>query len=119
MAHVLIVEDEILLLMMLSDVFEDEGYEVTSALNGKLAWEALHQRKPDLIITDFMMPVMTGLELARAVRADADLCSIPIILVSAAQADIGRSHPDLFQIVFEKPYRHDALLEEVVKQIRL
>ncbi len=49
------------------------------------------------------MPVMTGLELARRLRADGDTAHIPLILLSAAQAEIGRQHPHLFDVVFEKP----------------
>jgi CheY-like chemotaxis protein len=66
-----------------------------------------------LIITDFMMPVMTGLDLASAVRAEGQICDVPIIWVSGAQAQIGRSHPDLFQAVVDKPYNDETLLTEV------
>lgn len=49
------------------------------------------------------MPVMTGLELARKLRADVNTTSIPLILLTAAQAGIGRRNPDLFDVVFENP----------------
>jgi CheY-like chemotaxis protein len=71
------------------------------------------KKRPDLVITDFMMPLMTGLELAQALRDDGELSSIPIILVSGAQASIGRSHPDMFNAVLDKPYDETRLLNAV------
>ena len=59
------------------------------------------------------MPLMTGLELAQALRADEELSCIPIILVSGAQASIGRSHPDMFDAVLDKPYDETRLLSAV------
>jgi len=50
-----------------------------------------------------MMPLMTGLELAQAMRRDAALSSIPIVLVSGGQASIGRGRPELFDAVLDKP----------------
>lgn len=59
------------------------------------------------------MPLMTGLELAQAMRADGELSHIPVILVSGAQGSIGRAHPDVFDAVFDKPYNEKKLLETV------
>jgi CheY-like chemotaxis protein len=117
MSEILIVDDEALVLMMLADVLEDEGYEVTTALNGQIAWETVQERRPHLIVTDFMMPAMTGLEPALAVRGHPDLSSLPIILVSGAQAHIARDYPGLFRAVLEKPYRHDVLLAEIARHL--
>jgi len=58
---------------------------------------------------------MTGLELAREIRADLFICDIPIILVSGAQGATARDHPDLFDAVFDKPYRHEALMVEIAR----
>jgi CheY-like chemotaxis protein len=73
----------------------------------------IRARRPALLVTDFMMPLMTGLELAEAIRADQDIAAIPIILVSGAQASIAREHSDLFSEILDKPYRNAALLEIV------
>ncbi|WP_323810859.1 response regulator [Sphingobium baderi] len=113
MPRILLVDDEHLLLMLLADLLEDEGYHIDTAANGDAALARARACQPALIITDFMMPIMTGLDLARSIRADGDLREIPIILVSGAQAAIGRGHPDLFQSVIDKPYQNETLLEEV------
>lgn len=57
-----------------------------------------------------MMPVTTGLDLVRAVRAERQICDVPIVLMSGAQAEIERSNPDLFQAVVNKPCDKEMLL---------
>jgi CheY-like chemotaxis protein len=117
MAHILVVDDEFLLAMMLTDILEDEGYEVDTVSNGEAALAAVRKRRPDLVVTDFMMPMMTGLEFAEAVRADAALANLPIILVSGAQGNIARERPELFQAVFDKPYRNSAILKAIATYV--
>jgi CheY-like chemotaxis protein len=118
MAHILVVDDEVLLAVLLAGLLEDEGYHVETASNGQAALSAIQNQRPDLVVTDFMMPTMTGLELAEAVRSDGALADLPIILVSGAQGAIARQRPELFQAVLDKPYRNDAMLREVAKCIK-
>jgi len=113
MALILVVDDEYLVAIMLADVLEDEGFEVVTASNGQLALDAIEVRRPDLVVTDFMMPAMTGLELAEALRADAETAQVPILLVSGAQGGIARSRPDLFDAVLDKPYQTNAMIAQI------
>ena len=113
MALIVIAEDEFLIADVLSIMLEDAGHQVEAAPHGVAALELVRKKRPDLVITDFMMPLMTGLELAQALRADEELSCIPIILVSGAQASIGRSHPDMFDAVLDKPYDETRLLSAV------
>ena len=113
MALIVVADDEHLLAFMLADILEDEGHEVATAAHGQDALEQIRTRRPALLITDFMMPVMTGLELAQAIRADQEIADLPIILVSGAQGAIGRQHGELFTVVLDKPYRNEVLLEAV------
>jgi CheY-like chemotaxis protein len=110
MALILVADDEVLLAEMLADLLEDAGYEVLTASHGKSALDLIRSRRPDLLITDFMMPLMTGLELAEAVRADGDMRALPIILVTGAQGLLARQSPGLFDIVVDKPYDTGELL---------
>ena len=93
------------------------NYEVDTVSNGEAALAAVRKRRPDVVVTDFMMPMMTGLEFAEAVRADAALANLPIILVSGAQGNIARERPELFQAVFDKPYRNSAILEAIANHV--
>jgi CheY-like chemotaxis protein len=113
MAIIVVAEDEYLLASMLASILEDAGHEVRTAPHGQAALKLVRLHKPDLIITDFMMPLMTGLELAQAVRGESGTASIPLLLVSGAQGDIGRAHPDMFNAVLDKPYDPAVLLDVV------
>ena len=65
---ILIVDDEFGLAEMLREMLRESGFEVTLAINGRLALEILGEERVDLVLTDMMMPVMDGAELATAMR---------------------------------------------------
>jgi CheY-like chemotaxis protein len=113
MALILVADDEVLLSEMLADLLEDAGYDVVTAPHGRAALDLIRARRPDLLITDFMMPLMTGLELAEAVRADEATRKLPIILVTGAQGLLARQVPDLFNSVLDKPFEPRELLQVI------
>ncbi|WP_414476294.1 response regulator [Microvirga sp. M2] len=117
MTKILVVDDEFLVAEMIACLLEDEGYEVAQASHGRQALAMIQEERPALVITDFMMPLMTGLELARALKATSGYRDLPIILMSGAQGAIARDHHDLFAAVFDKPFRNGHLLEQVRKLI--
>ncbi|MGJ7041414.1 CheY-like chemotaxis protein [Shinella sp. BE166] len=110
MAVIVVAEDEFLLADMLVSFLEDAGHEALAAPNGLAALEVIRSKSVDLIVTDYMMPAMTGLELAQAIRDSCEMKALPIVLVSGAQASIGRAHPGLFDAVLDKPYQLGAML---------
>ena len=83
MSLVLVVEDELPIAKLLEDVFTDEGYRVMIAGNGKRAIELAMEEAPDVVLSDFMMPVMDGASFVRAMAGQAALKDIPIILMSS------------------------------------
>lgn len=115
MTTILVVDDEYLIADILSFALEDEGFMVVTASNGRKGLEVLDRERPALIITDFMMPIMDGLEFATAVRALPAANHLPIILMSGAQAHIGMQRSDLFDAVLPKPFNIDLIIAEVRK----
>lgn len=113
MTTILIVDDEYLIADILSFALEDEGYLTVTAGSGLKALGILERERPQLIITDYMMPGMNGIELAEAVRSNQSLGQIPIVLMSGAQSYLGIARPDLFSKVFDKPFEISAVLEAV------
>lgn len=113
MNTILIVDDEYLIADILGFALEDEGFLVEKASNGRKALEALKEKRVDLVITDYMMPVQNGLELAQAIRDDLQLPDLPVILMSGAQASQGRDCPELFAAVFDKPFDMDRMIAKV------
>jgi two-component system response regulator VicR len=84
MSVILLVEDEPNIADMLAFLLEDEGYTVLIANDGKAGLGILAQSRPDIIVSDVMMPGMDGLAFYRVIRADPALHHIPVVLVSAA-----------------------------------
>ena len=115
MKTILIVDDERDVTDVVAATLEDEGYRVLTAHNGLDGLKCLSNAQPDMVICDFMMPLMTGLELAEAIRADGALRHTPILLVSGAQGAIARERADLFDLVLDKPYDIDRILEAVAQ----
>lgn len=83
MAIVLIVDDEFGIAKLLEEVLDDEGHHSILATNGRHGFEKAVESRPDLVITDFMMPIMDGAALIEAMSNDPNLCSVPIILMSS------------------------------------
>lgn len=84
---VLVVDDDPVILKLLTVNFELEGYEVCSATQGAEALDVVRERRPHVVVSDIMMPVMSGIDLVTAMQADDDLRAIPVLLLSAkAQA---------------------------------
>ncbi|MFJ3485516.1 response regulator [Pseudomonas sp. NPDC090202] len=113
MTTILIVDDEYLIADILSFALEDEGYLTVTAGSGRRALDILKRETPQLIITDYMMPGMNGIELAEAIRGQNALAQVPILLMSGAQAHLGLARPDLFVEVFDKPFDIQAVLTSV------
>ncbi len=116
MARILIIDDEDELRSMLRQMLEQAGHAVTEAVNGAVGIQLYEQDRPDLIITDIIMPEKEGVETIIALRqADPNL---PIIAISGG----GRLEATDFLTMakklgarhtLSKPFRRDQLLEAV------
>jgi DNA-binding response OmpR family regulator len=92
MPSVLVVDDDPVILKLLEVNFEMDGFTVFSASDGAMGLARARETMPDAVILDVMMPKMTGLEVAAALKEDAKTAGIPILFVTAkAQStDIAR-----------------------------
>jgi len=111
MLTVLLVDDEIDHLAILEMLLRIEGYRVICATSGAEALQLAAQERADLIITDFMMPGMNGLELVERLRADPRTRDVPIILTSAAPEPRVDAPP--YDRFVQKPAEFDELLRIV------
>jgi len=108
---VLVVDDDPDILAALSDALETEGYEVRGARDGIDALEAIGQRRPDLIITDLLMPTMTGFELLAALHDDPQLATIPTLIITAGRSPEASETPG--SVVLPKPLDLDRLMRAI------
>lgn len=112
---ILVADDEAHILHVVSLKLRNAGYEVLTAGDGEEALELAMQHRPDLVITDYQMPELTGLELARRLREHAATASTPVIMITARGA--GLSQPEIEQTniasVLSKPFSPREILQRV------
>ncbi len=89
-AKILVVDDMQSELDLISQYLTEEGYTIVTAVNGAEALEKVKQNKPDAIVTDWMMPEMGGLDLARKLRKNPETADIPVVACTAKNRDVDR-----------------------------
>lgn len=107
--RILVVEDESSILTALTLLLDMEGYRVAEATNGRQALERLGSFVPDIIVTDYMMPYMDGIEMVRRIRRDPAFADVPIVLISAALPPAAETD-DLIDAALAKPVGIEELL---------
>lgn len=108
-ASVLVVDDDSGIRDTLAECLAAEGYRVATACNGAEALERLQDARPDLIIVDFLMPVMNGGQLLSRLRADPGTSGIPVLLMTGATPAGGRPIPAA-DATLPKPFELEELL---------
>ena len=111
MSSILVVEDEVDTRTVLQLLLAMEGFDVRTAGDGIAALESVGEEAPDLVITDWMMPRMSGVELCRRLRQDPATRDIPIIVASARGRE--PAEDGLYERFLHKPYEIEDLVETV------
>lgn len=107
MATILVVDDEEPVRELVAQVLRDSGHRTLVAMHGAQALEIIDKERPDLVVSDVMMPVLNGAELCRRLKASVQTRTIPIILMSAAGPHSAyRAGSDSF---LAKPFELDDL----------
>lgn len=112
---VLIVDDDPDIREILREVFRDQGFEVTTAANGEVAFHALSSVHPDVIVLDIHMPIMDGVAFASAYQSRPGPHA-PIVVFSTA-AESQRARAIRPASVISKPCDLDILIETVERQL--
>ncbi|MCQ8105711.1 EAL domain-containing protein [Methylomonas sp. SURF-2] len=114
-SKILVVDDTLASLKLLSDLLKAEGYEVRSAISGELALESAISNPPDLLLLDVLMPGMDGFEVCRRLKANPNTRHVPVIFISAlSDTDEKVQGFGLGAVDFvTKPYQREELLSRV------
>lgn len=88
--HILVMEDEDALATLLQYNLEKEGYEVTVAADGEEGMLQLEERTPDLVLLDWMLPKLSGIEACRRIRGRPETRNLPIIMLTARGEETDR-----------------------------
>lgn len=121
---VLVVDDEIHIVHVVAIKLRNNGYEVISADNGAEALELALKEKPDIVVTDFQMPIMSGLELVEQLRQHDETKDVPVIMLTARSFAIEQETRDELRIsgCLSKPFSPKELLgniEDILYQKQL
>ncbi|MBF0441214.1 MAG: response regulator [Oligoflexales bacterium] len=118
---ILVVDDNIDMVHLISKYLRSEKYRVSIALNGKEALKKCYAQKPDIIISDWMMPLMSGPELLQAIRADQMLSSIPIVLLTAKSDETSKKEGTYMgaDAFLGKPFDYMELISLVKNLLKL
>jgi CheY-like chemotaxis protein len=113
---ILIAEDNQDSQSLLQTILESEGFIVTAASDGEKAIDILQEIKPDILITDLMLPSVSGGDLIRHVRHTAELSKIPIVVISAYgdhyESDALAAGAN---VVLKKPLDSNALIDAITR----
>ena len=112
---ILVVEDSPTQAEQIKYLLEEKGYAVMVAANGKEGFEVAKKFRPTIIISDIVMPVMDGYELAEKIKKDKDVKDIPIIFVTALtdRKDASRKAFVVADGYFTKPYDDKYLISKI------
>ncbi|MEM0542357.1 response regulator transcription factor [Flavobacterium sp. j3] len=118
MKHILIVEDEDGIIQFLKQGLEEEGYSISSANDGKEGLKQFQQTKFDLLLLDWMLPKMTGLELCKIIRQENN--NVPIIFLTAKDTvqETVEGLKSGANDYIKKPFSFEELLERIKVQLR-
>ena len=110
--RILLADDEAVVRAVLVRTLEAEGYEVITADNGWEAWRQIQNQPVDLLITDHVMPMMSGVKLVN--RARGIYPALPVILVSGffTRGDTPTEYPEDV-VMLAKPFTSDLVLDAI------
>lgn len=111
---ILVVEDELDHLETLDILLRMEGYEVLKATNGRDGLNKIDEQRPDLILTDLMMPVMSGAEMLETLQ-NTPHKSVPAILMSAGLAHLRFQNKNLWTVFMKKPLDIETLYSTIAR----
>ena len=114
MVTVLIVEDEFAIAELLEMVLTDEGYRVLTAANGRQGLQRLAEGPlPDLVISDYMMPILDGAEMLRAMRETELQRDIPCIVMSSIAEETVQGRIGDYAAYVRKPFQLAVMVQLV------
>jgi CheY-like chemotaxis protein len=115
MATVLVVDDEFGIVDVLETILTDEGHRVLTACNGKQGLVRLSEEKPEVILLDFMMPILGGAEMLRAMAVEPAYQRIPVIIMSSLREEAVANRCKGYAAFLHKPFRAAAVLSAVAR----
>ena len=120
MKTILVVDDLQSQLDLMANYLSQAGYSIITANNGADAIALTQEKKPDLIVTDWMMPKMGGLDICRKLRKNPETADIPVVACTAKNRDVDRmwAMKQGVKAYVTKPCTKEELVDAVKKAIQ-
>ncbi len=119
MKTIVIIDDEFGLADVLEATLSDSGYRVVTAANGQQGIRIMAEHPPDLVLLDYMMPLLDGPGVLNAMHADSRLKSVPVVMMSAMPESVVQSRCQGYFAFLRKPFGFDPLLAVVARALAL
>ena len=118
---ILLVDDQLQNLRLLSDLLDEQGYEVQQAIKGAIALKSIHQNPPDLILLDINLPDVDGYTICQQIKTDVKTQDIPVIFISALDEpwDKVRAFSSGGSDYIAKPFKVVEVLARVENQLKI
>lgn len=117
---ILVVDDIPENRQMLRDMLTPFGFQVVLAENGLVAWDKLEDITPDIILTDIIMPIMSGIDLMKKIRSVKAYDFIPIVAITASISKLKQDKlSEMCEAILSKPFKEADLLETIAKELKL
>ncbi len=117
MALILVVDDEFSVAEVLQSVLADAGHEVMTAVNGQQGLELLGAKRADLVLLDFMMPIMDGPAMLKAMKQDPAYRNIPAVVMSSLpESTVAEAARGTYAAFLRKPFKL-AAVTDIVKTV--
>jgi CheY-like chemotaxis protein len=116
-ALILVVDDEFSVAEVLQSVLADAGHEVVTAVNGRQGLDLLGKRQPDLVLLDFMMPIMDGPAMLKAMKKDPAFRNVPAVVMSSLpESAVAEAARGMYAAFLRKPFKL-AAVTDIVKAV--
>lgn len=119
--EILLVDDNSDMLDYLTELLSDQGFRISRAANGQIAQKIIENSRPDLIITDYVMPLMNGKELITYLKSNVDLQHIPVLFLSAKSDQLAKE--EILELGAEdyilKPFYKKELIARIDNLIKI
>lgn len=113
MKTLLVVDDEFSIVQVMEAILADAGYRVITATNGRAALERLANAKPDLVLLDYMMPILDGPGMLKVMAADPAYRDIPVVMMSSLPEAAVREQCHGYRAFLRKPFSASKVIDTI------
>ncbi len=109
----LVVDDEFGVAEVLDAILTDEGFRVVTATNGRQALARIAEQRPDLVLLDYVMPILDGVGVLHALAADPSADDLPVVVMSALPEEAISGATNRYKAFLRKPFRIRTVLAAI------